>query len=719
MLTQSQATNGAESPHARIRCLEAACSQAQAALESVQERARLLIDYAPEAIVILDAKTGRFIDANPRAEELFGLPRSDLLGLGPFDVSPAAQPGGTSLDLGCRVIEEAIRGGAPVFEWWHTNARGECFPCEVHLVKVPWGDREVVRGSIIPVGHRKHVELLERARGEVLAGVAQGDALEAILETLVRTTEELLPGVLCSVLLLDAERRCLKLGAAPSLPDFYNAALDGLPIGPDVGSCGAAAYCGQLVIVRDVREHPNWRPFRPLAEQAGLIACWSEPIISLTSAVIGAFAMYYRAPRDPGPIEIRVIRTAAQLAAMVIEHDGSQRAIRELNESLERRVAEQVQELTATNQRLVAAESLSRIAAVAFETQDSIVITDPQGAILRVNQGFTRLTGYSQDEVEGDSMRILKSGLHDAEFYRQMWAEITGQGYWHGEVWNRRKDGHVFPQRLTITCVKDPAGQITHYVGHGVDMTEAKRAEADRAAIQTAREMQQRLFPHAAPQVPVFELAGAVYLAERASGDYFDFLELGDKSIGALIADVSGHGLAAALVMAQTQAYLRAFAGECHDPGQLLTRVNRLFTRGESQHFVTIFLARLDVETRSLTYAAAGHCGYLLRGDGSELVLEANTIPLGIVPDLVVQASPQITLEPGDLVLLPTDGIVETENPAGAQFGAARTLELARAERHRAAAEIVQALYQAARDFADGAEQTDDISAVAVKVRED
>jgi diguanylate cyclase (GGDEF)-like protein/PAS domain S-box-containing protein len=123
-----------------------------------------------------------------------------------------------------------------------------------------------------------------------------------------------------------------------------------------------------------------------------------------------------------------------------------------------------------------AAETCLRVAAIAFETSEGMMITDPQGVIMQVNQAFCRITGYAPDEVMGRTPSLLSSGKHDAEFYRAMWAAIETHGRWSGEVWNRRKNGEVYPEHLTITAVKDDAGQVTHYVASLTDITLSKAA---------------------------------------------------------------------------------------------------------------------------------------------------------------------------------------------------------------------------------------------------
>jgi len=123
------------------------------------------------------------------------------------------------------------------------------------------------------------------------------------------------------------------------------------------------------------------------------------------------------------------------------------------------------------------AEADLRLAAAAFESQEGMVITDARGIILRVNRAFIDSTGYAAEEVLGQTPRILRSGRHDEEFYRQMWASVINTGSWQGEIWDRRKNGDIYPKWLTITAVKDETGAVTHYIGTHLDITERKRSE--------------------------------------------------------------------------------------------------------------------------------------------------------------------------------------------------------------------------------------------------
>jgi len=122
-------------------------------------------------------------------------------------------------------------------------------------------------------------------------------------------------------------------------------------------------------------------------------------------------------------------------------------------------------------------EEAQRIAATAFESQQGVFITDAQHVILRVNKAFTGITGYSADEAAGQSPRILKSGRHDSAFYAAMTQRLEAEGTWVGEVWNRRKNGEIYPEWLNISAVKDDAGLTTHYVAIFSDITERLHAQ--------------------------------------------------------------------------------------------------------------------------------------------------------------------------------------------------------------------------------------------------
>ncbi len=124
-----------------------------------------------------------------------------------------------------------------------------------------------------------------------------------------------------------------------------------------------------------------------------------------------------------------------------------------------------------------AAEQEMRIAAIAFETQEAIAVTDSGGRILRVNGAFARITGYSAEEAVGNTPALLKSGRHDDSFYQEMWQSLSEKGHWHGEIWNKRKNGEIYPEWLSISAVRGQHGETTHFVASFIDISERKAAE--------------------------------------------------------------------------------------------------------------------------------------------------------------------------------------------------------------------------------------------------
>ncbi|MFZ4624547.1 MAG: bifunctional diguanylate cyclase/phosphodiesterase, partial [Rhodoferax sp.] len=532
-----------------------------------------------------------------------------------------------------------------------------------------------------------------------------------LLEALVRGIEQIDPRMLCSILLLSSDGQRLGRGIAPSLPDFYNAATDGVPIGIGAGSCGTAAFTGQPVIVADIANHPYWVALTPLAAQAGLAACWSQPILSSSGQVLGTLGIYHRTLHTQSAADTVLIEQAARLASIAIEKCRSadqliaseQRFRRLTNMSSDfywesdsahrltqrtqsqREMAEAVfqqsefvgqlrwevphrtpdaagwlahrallqahlpfrhfeisrnglhgvihhvsvcgdpifnasgeftgyqgvgrdtteqslaleaiqasnafsvsildsvaasvavidragmilrvnqswlnfardnslepgqlpagtsvgsnyfsvcgdcQQTTCKSDRAIrcglqqvldgslpvfsveypchsptrqhwfmmnvaplgpqaqyglvishtdishikVTQEQLRIAAVAFESEEPTLIANKKGVVLQVNRAFVVSTGYAAEDIVGQTPHMLQSGRHGKAFYRSMWRTIKRSGGWQGEIWDKRKNGEIYPKWLTISAVKTEDGVVTHYVGTHQDSTERKRA---------------------------------------------------------------------------------------------------------------------------------------------------------------------------------------------------------------------------------------------------
>lgn len=173
--------------------------------------------------------------------------------------------------------------------------------------------------------------LLLEGQNRALQLANDGAPLGEILDVLVRTAEALAEGsFLASILLLDEDGRHLRHGAAPSLPAAYNEAVDGLQIGPAVGSCGTAAHFGHAIVVTDIERNPLWADYRDLALRHGLRACWSTPFLARDGSVLGTLALYYREPRGPTESERNTVKLIGNAAAIVLENARLQARLQHL-----------------------------------------------------------------------------------------------------------------------------------------------------------------------------------------------------------------------------------------------------------------------------------------------------------------------------------------------------------------------------------------------------
>src|SRR5436309_783862 len=333
---------------------------------------------------------------------------------------------------------------------------------------------------------------------------------------------------------------------------------------------------------------------------------------------------------------------------------------------------------------------------------DAVILMDTESRIHFANPAVKEVFGYAPEEIIGQSLTVLQPerlrAFHLTGLQRYLQTGIKKLNWRATEAVGRRKDGAEIPIEVSFTDM-DLNGQ-RRFVGFVRDITDRKRAERElrqnQEQFRVAREIQQRLFPKGAPALQGFDIAGASYPAEATGGDYFDYLPMLNDRWGFIVADVTGHGVGPALLMAETRAYLRVLAGRREDVGEILTRANSVLAEDVgSERFVTLFLARLDPRERRLVYASAGHSpGYILDKNGSiKAKLPRTGLPLGMQPDTKYSASQEYKLATGDVVLLLTDGIEETLASDNTLFGIERTLEVVRAHQNKPAQQIVEALY--------------------------
>ncbi len=323
-----------------------------------QQFFRQVIDMNPNFIFAKD-RQGYFTLANQAVATAYGTSVDGLIGKRDNDFNPNSDEVEQFLADDLDVINSKIYKYIP--EEKITDATGQIRWLQTlkQPLAGPDGQVDQVLGVATDITKIKQQCLIYEGYVDVLAQLATGISLTTFLTKLAVTMEELNPEMICSILLLDTEKKILRHGAAPSLPDFYNNAIDGTEIGPGVGSCGQAAYSGKHASAENIMEHPNWSAFRKLAKKVGIAACFSEPIISMsTGGVLGTFAVYFRYPHQPSQNQIDAIKYNARLAGIGIEQKNIELTLKKDKSLLTNRVLKKTTELKTANKELIKAAQL-------------------------------------------------------------------------------------------------------------------------------------------------------------------------------------------------------------------------------------------------------------------------------------------------------------------------------------------------------------------------
>jgi PAS domain S-box-containing protein len=277
-----------------------------------------------------------------------------------------------------------------------------------------------------------------------------GASLNEVLTSITRLIEAHSEGMLCSIFLLDEDGLRLRYGVAANLPQAYRAATDGTCIGPNVGSCGAAAYLRQPVFVSDILSHPNWVNFRSVVVQSGLRAAWSTPIMSQDGKVLGTFCMYYREIRHPGAHDIQLIDYASRIAGIAIERERSRSALTKSEAEL-RTIIDAIPQL--------------------------IIAVGADGTFLYANQAVRDYTGLTKEEVRSGGFREV---FHPEDYQRlraERDAAISRGVPFDYERRVRRTDGQYRWLLVHYNPLRDEAGDVIRWYATATDIEDRKQAE--------------------------------------------------------------------------------------------------------------------------------------------------------------------------------------------------------------------------------------------------
>src|SRR5712664_2764571 len=306
------------------------------------------------------------------------------------------------------------------------------------------------------VDDRKRADALLASENRLLEMIATGASLSATLTELCMSVESLCADcTCCSILLLNPDTKRLWHAASPNVPKAFTESIDGFAIGPDVSSCGTAAYVVKQVIASDIASDPRWAEFRAVALANGLRACWSTPILSQQNVVLGTFAMFSNKPSSPTREDQEVIAQITHLASIAIERAQNDAALK---------------------------QSEARKAAILDSALDCVVTIDHEGCITEFNPAAERSFGYRREEVVGQQLADVIIPPAFRQEHRRGFARYlaTGEERVLGrriEMTGVRADGSEFPVELAITRI--PLDGPPSFTGYLRDITERKHSEAE------------------------------------------------------------------------------------------------------------------------------------------------------------------------------------------------------------------------------------------------
>jgi len=426
-------------------------SKAEEALKDSEARYRVLVENAPEVVVVLDVETNRFADCNDNAVNFFKMSRDDLLRVGPEQVSPPEQADGTpSLGIARRYVDQALAGETPVFEWLHRDSDGKPIPSEVRFVRLPSTRGKLIRASIIDISERKQTELVAAGERRALEKIASSEPLAVALAAITEVVERVLPASICCIRLYDPVKRVLQHVTGKSLPREYVALMDNYPAEIRFGSCAAAIALQRQIIVPDISKDALWEHRREAALKAGLHACWSTPITGADGRVLGTFATYLKRTGMPSRRDLELVGRMAQLARIAIERRRSEDALR---------------------------ESEGRFRGLFDNVVEGVYQVTLDGYLLSANPALIAMLGYASLE----ELRAIGSTdelYPNPEMRRALIEKLKRDGKLvEAEYELKRRDGTVITITENARLNRDERGQPTGFEGTLTDITERKRAE--------------------------------------------------------------------------------------------------------------------------------------------------------------------------------------------------------------------------------------------------
>ena len=440
--------------------------KAEFAIRESEERYRQLFDANPHPMWVYDRDTLSFLAVNTAAITHYGYTREEFLAMTIKDIRPPDE-----IPALLASVAASGNGIEKAGIWHHRLRNGTTIDVEISSHTLDFDGRRAKVVLANDVTERVRNEIRNSGERAVLEILSSDAPLSEVLERIAKSHEASFPGMLCSVLLMDPDGLHLRSGAAPSLPKVFTDAVEGLPIGPSVGSCGTAAFTRQTVIATDIATDPRWAQFKDFTIAQGLRACWSVPLISSQNKVLGTLALYYRTPATPKPEEFAAIERGAHFASLAIERHELRRSLHESQRRLETLVA--------------------NLPGMAYRC-----VNDTNWTMTYVSDGCESVTGYKREDLENNT-RIPYADLIHIDDREPLWAKCQKSLDARMPCMNEYRivDAHGNERWVAerASGVYDPAGELLFIDGFIQDITSARHAKVEHELLDRKMQETQKL----------------------------------------------------------------------------------------------------------------------------------------------------------------------------------------------------------------------------------
>lgn len=288
---------------------------------------------------------------------------------------------------------------------------------------------------------------------KILAQVVENSNYKDVLNNICLLAETLITNAVATIMLLDKKHLYINVLAAPSVPEHGIRVLNGLKPGKGAGSCGNAVFHNKPQYVIDTKSDERWQDLRQVAIDFNLCSCWSMPIRDENGNAVGSFALSSFEHREPSIFYKKLLEITSFIISIILKKQEQEASLK-------------------------SKEHIAKVFNEALrQATDGIVLTDVNNTIIYANSALTNVLGWKPDEILGLKPDLFCSGKHEKSFYSNMWNELLQKGNWKGEIWNKRKNGDVFPEWLSISVIKNEKNEIENYLAVFTDLTQIKETE--------------------------------------------------------------------------------------------------------------------------------------------------------------------------------------------------------------------------------------------------